>query len=154
MILESSSNKCHCYVIMRVQWSSLTVQHPRTKHIDVRHHFIRDHQQKGDICIESVGTKDQLADIFTKPLDEKRFWKLRNEFNILDFSNMCWCFPIIWHASPSSKARYNCLTYHPSFAKDLFSASIHSSHVLGSFMKIKWIWCLYGTTIASILDLI
>jgi hypothetical protein len=65
------------------------VQHSRTKHIDVRHHFIRDHLQKGDICIESVGTNDQLADIFTKPLDEKRFCKLRNELNILDFSNMC-----------------------------------------------------------------
>ena len=65
------------------------VQHARTKHIDVRHHFIRDHQLKGDIPIESVGTDDQLADIFTKPLDEKRFCKLRNELNILDFSNMC-----------------------------------------------------------------
>ena len=63
------------------------IQHARTKHIDVYHYFIRD-QQKGDICIESVGTKDQLADIFTKPLDEKRFYKLRNELNILDFSNM------------------------------------------------------------------
>ena len=49
------------------------VQHTRTKHIDVLHHFIRDHQQKEDICIESVGTEDQLVDIFTKPLDEKRF---------------------------------------------------------------------------------
>jgi hypothetical protein len=49
------------------------VQHARTKHIDVRHHFIRDHQQKGDICIESVGTKDKLADIFSNPLDEKGF---------------------------------------------------------------------------------
>ena len=28
------------------------VQHARTKHIDIRHHFIKDHQQKGDICIE------------------------------------------------------------------------------------------------------
>ena len=65
------------------------VQHTRTMHSDVRHHFIRDHQQKGDICIGSVGTEDQLADIFTKPLDEKRFCKLRNELNILDFSNMC-----------------------------------------------------------------
>ena len=65
------------------------VQHARTKHIDVRHHFIRDHQHKGDICIESVDTDDQLADIFTKPLDEKRFCNLRNELNILDFSNMC-----------------------------------------------------------------
>jgi hypothetical protein len=65
------------------------VQHARTKHIDAYHHFIRDHQQKGNNCIKSVGTKDQLADIFTKPLDEKRFCKLRNELNILDFSNMC-----------------------------------------------------------------
>jgi hypothetical protein len=61
------------------------IQHSRTKHIDVCHHFIRDHQQKGDICIESVGTDDQLANIFTKPVDEKRFCKLRNELNILDF---------------------------------------------------------------------
>ena len=65
------------------------VQHARTKHVNVRHHFIRDHQQKGNISIEIVGTKDQLADILTKPLDEKRFCKLRNELNILDFSNMC-----------------------------------------------------------------
>ena len=65
------------------------VQYARTKLIDVRHHFIRDHQQKGDIYIESVGTEDQLADIFTKPLDEKSFCKLRNGLNILDFSNMC-----------------------------------------------------------------
>ena len=64
------------------------VQHSRTKHIDVCHHFIRDHQQKGNISIESVGTED-LVDIFTKPLDEKRFCMLRNELNILDFSNMC-----------------------------------------------------------------
>ena len=65
------------------------VQHARTKHIDVHHHFIRDHQQKGGICIESVGTEDQLADIFIKPLDEKRLCKLRNMLNILYFSNMC-----------------------------------------------------------------
>ena len=65
------------------------VQHVLTKHIDVRHHFIRDHQQKEDICIESVGTEDQLADILTKPLDDKRFCKLRNELNILDISNIC-----------------------------------------------------------------
>jgi hypothetical protein len=72
-----------------VKLTNNPVQHQRIKHIDVRHHFIRDHQQKGDICIESVGTNDQLADIFTKPLDEKRFCKLKNELNILDFSNMC-----------------------------------------------------------------
>ena len=48
------------------------VQHSRTKHIEVRHHFIRDHVAKGDINLKHVRTEKQLADIFTKPLDEKK----------------------------------------------------------------------------------
>ena len=44
--------------------------HTRTKHIDIRYHFLRDHVEKGDIDIPHVGTDMQLADIFTKPLDE------------------------------------------------------------------------------------
>jgi histone deacetylase 1/2 len=71
-----------------VKLTNNLVQHQRTKYIDIRHNFIRDHQQKGDIAIESVGTEDQLADLFTKPLDEKRFHTLKNELNILDFFNM------------------------------------------------------------------
>jgi hypothetical protein len=47
------------------------VEHIRTKHIDIRYHFLRDHQQKGDIEIAYVSTHNQLSDIFTKPLDEK-----------------------------------------------------------------------------------
>jgi hypothetical protein len=60
------------------------VEHSRTKHIVIRYHFLRDHQQRGDIEIAYVSTKEQLADIFTKPLDEKTFTKLRHELNILD----------------------------------------------------------------------
>jgi hypothetical protein len=63
------------------------VEHSRTKHIDIRYHFLKDHQQKGDIEIAYVNTHNQLADIFTKPLDEKTFSKLRNELNILDSRN-------------------------------------------------------------------
>jgi hypothetical protein len=63
------------------------VEHSRTKHIDIQHHFLRDHQQKGDIEIAYVSTHNQLADIFTKPLDEKTFSKFRNELNILDYWN-------------------------------------------------------------------
>jgi hypothetical protein len=50
-------------------------------------HFLRDHQQKGDIEIAYINTKEQLADIFTKPLDEQTFNKLRHELNILDSRN-------------------------------------------------------------------
>jgi hypothetical protein len=63
------------------------VQYKRTKCIDIRHHFLRDHVSKGDLVMESVRTDDQLADIFTKPLDETRFCKLRSEFNVIDLSN-------------------------------------------------------------------
>jgi hypothetical protein len=63
------------------------VEHNRTKHIDIRYHFLRNHQQNGDIKIAYVSTHNQLADIFTKPLDEKTFNKLRNELNILDSWN-------------------------------------------------------------------
>jgi hypothetical protein len=63
------------------------VEHSHTKHIDIRYHFFRDHQLGEDIEIAYVSTKEQLADIFTKPLDEKTFSKLRNELNILDSRN-------------------------------------------------------------------
>ena len=64
------------------------VQHSRTKHIDIHHHFLKDHVSKGDILVDSVRTEDQLADIFTKLLDVSHFCKLRNELNVIDFSNV------------------------------------------------------------------
>ncbi|GJS01277.1 retrovirus-related pol polyprotein from transposon TNT 1-94 [Tanacetum coccineum] len=48
------------------------VQHTRTKHIDVRYHFIKDHVEKGTIELYFVGTEYQLADLFTKSLHEGR----------------------------------------------------------------------------------
>ena len=64
------------------------VQHSRTKHIDIRHHFLRDHVARNDILLCGVRSEDQLADIFTKPLDESTFCRLRSELNILDASNV------------------------------------------------------------------
>ena len=70
-----------------VKLANNPVQHSHTKHIDIHHHFLRDHVAKNDISLEGVRTKDQLADIFTKPIDEAIFCRLRNELNVLDFSN-------------------------------------------------------------------
>nr|GEV71783.1 retrovirus-related Pol polyprotein from transposon TNT 1-94 [Tanacetum cinerariifolium] len=49
------------------------IQHTRTKHIDVRYHFIKDHVEKGTIELYFVSTEYQLADLFTKSLPEARF---------------------------------------------------------------------------------
>jgi hypothetical protein len=71
-----------------IRMADTPVEHSCTKHIDIRHHFLRDHQQKGDIEVYHISTKNQLADIFTKPLDEKTFCRLRSELNVLDSRNL------------------------------------------------------------------
>jgi len=62
------------------------VLHSRTKHIEIRHHFLKDHVEKKDVSFEYVDTKDQLTDIFTKPLPFEPFLKIRRELGILDTS--------------------------------------------------------------------
>ncbi|GKC36943.1 retrovirus-related pol polyprotein from transposon TNT 1-94 [Tanacetum coccineum] len=67
--------------------SNNPVLHSRTKHIDIRYHFIRDHILKGDIELHLIPTEYQLADIFTKPLDEPTFTRLKAELSMLIFIN-------------------------------------------------------------------
>ena len=43
-------------------------EYQRSKHIDVRYHFVRDHFEKGTLNIEHVPSNEQIADILTKPL--------------------------------------------------------------------------------------
>ncbi|GJV36166.1 retrovirus-related pol polyprotein from transposon TNT 1-94 [Tanacetum coccineum] len=57
--------------------SNNLVLQSRTKHIDIRYHFIRDHILKGDIELYFSPTEYQLADIFAKPLDEPTFTRLK-----------------------------------------------------------------------------
>ncbi|GJZ44570.1 hypothetical protein Tco_0591825 [Tanacetum coccineum] len=49
------------------------VQHSRTKHINIRYHFIKEHVERGTVELYFVGTEYQLADLFTKALPKKRF---------------------------------------------------------------------------------
>ncbi|XP_075091552.1 secreted RxLR effector protein 161-like [Nicotiana tabacum] len=49
------------------------VQHKRTKHIDVRHHFLIDNVEKGLICMKFCSTEDHIANIFTKALNREHF---------------------------------------------------------------------------------
>jgi uncharacterized beta-barrel protein YwiB (DUF1934 family) len=64
------------------------VLHSRTKHIDIRHHFLREKEANGDIALQNVRSEEQLSDIFTKPLNERTFVRLRNELNVLDAAHV------------------------------------------------------------------
>jgi hypothetical protein len=52
------------------------IQQNRTKHIEIDRHFIKDKLDKDAVCMFFVGTKEQIADVFTKGL------------SIIDFSNV------------------------------------------------------------------
>ena len=54
--------------------------------MEIRHHFLRDHVQKRDIALEFISTEKQLTNIFTKPLCEKYFSKIRHELRMMRFS--------------------------------------------------------------------
>ncbi|GJU75040.1 hypothetical protein Tco_1266445 [Tanacetum coccineum] len=62
--------------------SNNPVLHSRTKQIDIRYHFIRDHNLKGNIELHFIPTQYQLVDIFSKPLDEPTFKRLIVELDM------------------------------------------------------------------------
>ena len=66
--------------------SNNPVQHSRTKHIDIRYHFLREHVMSGTVELHFVPTEQQLADIFTKPLDESTFSRLVSELGMLNLN--------------------------------------------------------------------
>ncbi|GKF00681.1 hypothetical protein Tco_0027604, partial [Tanacetum coccineum] len=67
--------------------SNNPILHSRTKQIDIRYHFIRDHVLKGDTELNFIPTQYQLADIFTKPLDEPTFKRYIVELGMLNIDS-------------------------------------------------------------------
>jgi len=62
------------------------VQHSKTKHIDLRYHFIKSHVEEGNIEIHFISTHDQLADVFTKALQESTFNHMLHGLGMINMS--------------------------------------------------------------------
>jgi hypothetical protein len=62
------------------------VNHARTKHIDIRYHFIRERIESGEIDLRYVSTADQVADILTKALPKDKHWKLMRLMGLVEGS--------------------------------------------------------------------
>lgn len=65
-----------------IKLSKNPVLHGRSKHIDVRFHFLRNLTRDGVVDLKFCGTNDQLADIITKPLKLESFEKLREQLRM------------------------------------------------------------------------
>lgn len=59
------------------------VQHSKTKHIEIRYHFIRDWVERKIVALEYIPTEHQNADIFIKPLDRSKFEILRKVIGVI-----------------------------------------------------------------------
>ena len=65
--------------------------HQRTKHIDVKYHFVRDLVEDDKICVEYVASESQFADILTKALPKNRFVNLRLKLGLVCKNNLKLC---------------------------------------------------------------
>ena len=91
----------YCDNTSAINISKNPIQHSRTKHIEIRHHFIWELVKDGTLTLEFIHIDDQKADLFTKPLDSKQFEFLRQNIGVI---SMEWSllFLLLPHAFASS----------------------------------------------------
>ena len=66
-----------------IKLSENPVFHDRSKHIEIRYHFIRDYVQKGAIKLQYISTDEQVADILTKALVKGKFIFFRDKLGVV-----------------------------------------------------------------------
>jgi hypothetical protein len=74
---ELEATVIHCDNQSCIKLSENPVFHDRSKHIDIRYHFIRDCVQRGVVRLDYIQTDEQMADIFTKALNSQKFEKFK-----------------------------------------------------------------------------
>eukprot|EP00253_Pinus_taeda_P026560 PITA_26560 len=65
------------------------IMHSKTKHIPIKYHFLREQVLEQKVKLEYVPSKEQVADIFTKPLPRETFEYLRQKLGVVDVSSCC-----------------------------------------------------------------
>jgi len=71
--INENSIPIYCDNVVVIYLSKNPILHSRAKHIEIKHHFIRDYVQKGILDIQFIDNEHQWTDIFTKPLTVERF---------------------------------------------------------------------------------
>lgn len=66
--VQQEATELYCDNISAIRMTQAPVYHGRTKHIEIRHHFIRELVENGQITVTFCGTNQQMADIPTKSL--------------------------------------------------------------------------------------
>jgi hypothetical protein len=78
----------YCDNTSAINISKNPVMHSKTKHIPIKYHFLREQVAEKNIRVEYVGTKEQVVDIFTKPLPWETFEYLRQILGVISTPKM------------------------------------------------------------------
>ena len=62
------------------------VMHAKTKHIAIKYHYVRELVEDKEVKMEYINIKEQIADIFTKPLPKDSFEYLRGKLGVIPLS--------------------------------------------------------------------
>ncbi|KAL4318051.1 hypothetical protein GQ457_18G015020 [Hibiscus cannabinus] len=84
MLKQAGATMIHVENKSAIELAKNPVNHERSKHIDVRFHFIRDHVKGGNVELVHVASQDQVADIFTKPLPKVLLDKCKKMIGMMD----------------------------------------------------------------------
>jgi hypothetical protein len=80
--INENSIPIYCDNTAAICLSKNPILHSRDKHIEIKHHFIRDYVQKGTLYIQFIDTEHRWVDIFKKPLTVERFYFIKKNLNM------------------------------------------------------------------------
>jgi hypothetical protein len=81
--LEMEATMILCDNQSCIKMTKNLVFHDKSKHIEIRYHYIRDMVQRGAIKLQYVGTDEHIADVLTKPLSRVKFEHFRDKLVIV-----------------------------------------------------------------------
>ena len=94
MLLHELKVKCESAMRLKVDNKSAIdlakhpIAHGRSKHIEIKYHFLRDQVAKGKLAVEHCSTEDQLADMLTKGLKTSKFEAMRSKIGMLSLASL------------------------------------------------------------------
>ena len=78
-----ATNCIYCDNQSCVKLSENPVFHDKSKHIEIKYHYIKDMVQRGAVKLQHVATEEQIADVLTKPLARVKFEYFRENLGVL-----------------------------------------------------------------------
>jgi hypothetical protein len=78
----------HCDNQSCVKLSENPVFHDRSKHVDMRYHYIRDMVKRGAVRLQYISTDEQIADVLTKPLSSTKFVYFQDKLGMAESASL------------------------------------------------------------------